>query len=81
MRAARRKLSTRTRAFAMKSRPRNTPRLAKVVVSDETMARARGALQAFGVDPTSMDLLANFKGDVTIGPAAKTPPRRRSVKA
>ena len=42
-----------------------------VAVSSEAMARARGALEAFGVTEADLERLARFKGDVTIGPAAK----------
>lgn len=56
-------------------------RPAKVVaVSNETLARARGALQAFGLVPADLDRLTQYKGDVTIGPTAKHPATRRAVK-
>lgn len=54
----------------MKSRVRNFARPVKAVVSDETLARARGALKAFGLEAIALDQLENFKGDVTTGPAA-----------
>lgn len=39
------------------------------VVSDEALARARGALAAFGVRAEQLTQLAAYKGDVTIGKA------------
>jgi hypothetical protein len=42
-----------------------------VVVSDEALARARGALTAFGVRTEQIAQLAAFKGDVTIGKAGR----------
>ena len=39
-----------------------------IAVSDAALARARGALKAFGLAETDLDRLAGFKGDVTIGP-------------
>lgn len=39
------------------------------VVSDEALARARGALAAFGVRAEDLAQLATYKGDVTIGKA------------
>lgn len=40
-----------------------------VAVNSEVIARARGALEAFGVTEADLERLAAFKGDVTIGPA------------
>lgn len=37
------------------------------VVSDEALARARGALAAFGVRAEQLTQLAAYKGDATIG--------------
>ncbi|WP_157269232.1 hypothetical protein [Azohydromonas aeria] len=42
-----------------------------VVVSDEALARARGALAAFGVRADQLTQLAAYKGDVTIGKAGR----------
>jgi hypothetical protein len=42
-----------------------------VVVSDEALARARGALTAFGVRTEQLTQLAAYKGDVTIGKAGR----------
>ena len=39
-----------------------------VFVSEEAVARARESLKAFGVTPEAMAKLADFKGDITIGP-------------
>lgn len=73
----------------MKSSTRVTIRPGKsVVVSNEMMARARGALEAFGVTEADLERLAAFKGDVTIGPRrglvrptkAKMPCMKRVLK-
>jgi hypothetical protein len=65
----------------MKSRIRATSPPAKVfAVSDETLARARAALQAFGLAPVDLDRLTNFKGDLTIGPTTKDLAVRPAVK-
>jgi hypothetical protein len=42
------------------------------------MTRARGSLEAFGIDPSALNQLANYRGDVTIGPAATK--RSRTVR-
>ena len=46
------------------------------VVSDEALARARGALAAFGVRAEQLTQLAAYKGDVTIGKAGHGSKRR-----
>ena len=49
-----------------------------VAVSAQALARARGALQAFGTTTADLQALANFKGDVTVGPTTAI---KGSVKA
>lgn len=46
------------------------------VVSDEALARARGALAAFGVRAEQLTQLAAYKGDVTIGKVGHSSKRR-----
>jgi hypothetical protein len=52
-----------------------------VFVSDEAIARAREGLKAFGVTPEAFAKLAEFKGDITIGPRhPRSAKRSRIVK-
>jgi hypothetical protein len=52
-----------------------------VFVSDEAIARARDSLKAFGVTPEALKKLADFKGDITIGPGpTRSAKRSRAVK-
>jgi hypothetical protein len=52
-----------------------------VVVSDDAIARARAGVKEFGVTPETLAKLAEFKGDITIGPRhPRSAKRSRNVK-